>query len=76
MSLDELLMRAQVCVTHPPGDIGPGDPFQMWFVRIESVLPLDRTGLLVMNDNNFPFSTGRNPTLPDDSEFIIIRSAR
>jgi len=55
------------------GDIGLGDPFQMPFVTIESVLPLDRTRLLVINDNNFPFSTGRNPTLPDDSEFIIIR---
>jgi len=55
------------------GDIGLGDPFQMPFVTIESVLPLDRERLLVINDNNFPFSTGRNPTLPDDSEFIIIR---
>jgi hypothetical protein len=56
-----------------PGDIGLGDPFQMPFVTIESVLPLDRTRLLVINDNNFPFSTGRNPALPDDTEFIIIR---
>jgi glycerophosphoryl diester phosphodiesterase len=56
-----------------PGDIGLGDPFKMPFVTIESVLPLDDHRILVINDNNFPFSTGRNPTLPDDSEFIIIR---
>ena len=55
-----------------PGDIGLGDPFKMPFVTIESVLPLDDHRMLVINDNNFPFSTGRNPTLPDDTEFIVI----
>jgi hypothetical protein len=28
----------------------------------------------VINDNNFPFSTGRNPVQPDDTEFIIVRA--
>jgi hypothetical protein len=28
---------------------------------------------LVINDNNFPFSAGRNPSLPDDNEFIRAR---
>ncbi|HEU5097865.1 MAG TPA: esterase-like activity of phytase family protein, partial [Roseiflexaceae bacterium] len=55
------------------GDLGLGDPFSFPFVTIESVLPLDRTRLLVINDNNFPFSTGRNPARPDDTEFIILR---
>jgi len=55
-----------------PGDIGLGDPFKMPFVTIESVLPLDDHRILVINDNNFPFSTGRNPTLPDDTEFVVI----
>ncbi|MGH8624503.1 MAG: hypothetical protein ACREYC_04275 [Gammaproteobacteria bacterium] len=27
---------------------------------------------LVVNDNNFPFSAGRNPSLPDDNEFIRV----
>lgn len=56
-----------------PGDFGLGAPFRFPFVTIESVLPLDGTRLLVINDNNFPFSAGRNPTRPDDNEFIIVR---
>ncbi len=56
------------------GDIGLGDPFSFPFVTIESVLPLGGNRLLVINDNNFPFSTGRNPTQPDDTEFIIVQA--
>ncbi len=51
-----------------------GQPiFTFPFVTIESVLPLDRQTLLVINDNNYPFSTGRNPAAPDDNEFILIK---
>lgn len=51
-----------------------GQPiFTFPFVTIESVLPLDRQTLLVINDNNFPFSTGRSATEPDNNEFILIR---
>ncbi len=32
-----------------------------------------RTDLLVLNDNNFPFSTGRTPGRADANEFIVIR---
>src|SRR5262249_27597499 len=56
------------------GDIGLGDPFSFPYVTIEDVLPLDRERLLVINDNNFPFSTGRNPSLPDYNDFIILRT--
>jgi hypothetical protein len=56
-----------------PGDIGLGAAFSFPFQTIESVLPLGRGRLLVLNDNNFPFSTGRNPTRPDDNEAIVIR---
>jgi hypothetical protein len=42
-------------------------------VTIESVIPLGRTRLGVLNDNNFPFSAGRTPGVPDNNEFIIIR---
>jgi hypothetical protein len=55
------------------GDIGLGATFSFPFVTIESVLPLSGNRLLVINDNNFPFSTGRNPNRPDDNEFIIIQ---
>ncbi len=57
-----------------PGDIGLGATFSMPFVTIESVLPLDGERLLVINDNNYPFSAGRNPLLPDDTEFIVVRT--
>ena len=58
-----------------PGDLGLGSVYTMPFQTIEGVLPLKGHRLLVINDNNYPFSAGRNPTLPDDSEFVILRPA-
>ena len=57
-----------------PGDIGLGSTFSFPYVTIEDVLPLDGERLLVINDNNYPFSTGRNPALPDYDDFIVIRT--
>ena len=34
---------------------------------------LDDRTLGVLNDNNFPFSSGRTPGKPDNNEFITIR---
>ena len=45
--------------------------FTFPFVTIESVLPLDKTTLLVINDNNYPGTGGRDST-SDNSEFIKI----
>jgi hypothetical protein len=42
-------------------------------VTIESVIILDDRTLGVLNDNNFPSSSGRTPGLPDNDEFITIR---
>jgi hypothetical protein len=56
------------------GDIGLGNPFSFPYVTIEDVLPLDAERLLVINDNNYPFSTGRNPSLPDYNDFIVVRT--
>lgn len=72
--LDLLRIRDPNHISLPArsGDIGLGDPFSFPFVTIESVLPLGGNRLLVINDNNFPFSTGRNPNAPDDTEFIIV----
>jgi hypothetical protein len=56
-----------------PGDVGLGSTFSFPYVTIEDVLPLDRERLLVINDNNYPFSTGRNPALPDYNDFIVVR---
>jgi hypothetical protein len=58
-----------------PGDVGLGNPFSFPYVTIEDVLPLDKERLLVINDNNFPFSVGRNPGVPDDDDFVVIRTA-
>ncbi len=56
-----------------PGDLGLGTSFAMPFVTIESVLPRGGNRLLVANDNNFPFSTGRNPGRADDNEIVVLR---
>ena len=64
---------ANISLPTRPGDIGLGSVFTMPFVTIESVLPLEGHRLLVINDNNYPFSAGRNPSQPDNSEFVILR---
>jgi glycerophosphoryl diester phosphodiesterase len=55
-----------------PGVVGLGDPFAFPFQTIESVHVLERRTLLVANDNNYPFSSGRRPGAPDDNELIQI----
>ncbi|MDQ3647335.1 MAG: esterase-like activity of phytase family protein [Actinomycetota bacterium] len=55
-----------------PGDIGIGNPFSMPYVTIESVLPVRGDRLAIVNDTNFG-SHGRNPSLPDYSDFIVVR---
>lgn len=74
--LDLLSIRDPDCISEPAreGDIGIGDPFSFPFQTIESVLPLGEGRLLLLNDNNYPLSAGRNPTQPDDTEAIIVRS--
>jgi hypothetical protein len=55
-----------------PGDFGLGHPFRMPYQTIEAVLPVGRSELAIVNDTNFG-STGRNPSLPDYSDFIRVR---
>ncbi len=50
--------------------------FRFPFQTIESVIPLGPNELGVLNDNNYPFSTGRAPDRPDPNEFILIRLNR
>jgi hypothetical protein len=50
--------------------------FRFPFQTIESVIPLGPNELGVLNDNNYPFSTGRAPDRPDQNEFIVIRLNR
>jgi hypothetical protein len=58
-----------------PRDLdGNGDGrFTFPFVTIESVLMIDPQTLLVVNDNNFPFSVGRTPGVADNTEFILVQ---
>src|SRR5262245_36324330 len=58
-----------------PDDVGRTGTgvFTFPFVTIESVIPVDAQTLAVLNDNNYPFSSGRRPGQPDDNEFILIR---
>ncbi|CAN5725472.1 hypothetical protein BH09PSE5_BH09PSE5_07850 [soil metagenome] len=59
------------------GDVGLGEVFSFPFDTIEDVFVLDDKTLLVINDNNFPFSTGRSTGAatkrPADNELIQIR---
>jgi hypothetical protein len=55
---------------------GPGPSFRFPFQTIEGVIPLSQNELGVLNDNNYPFSIGRNPPSPDPNEFILIRLDR
>jgi hypothetical protein len=58
-----------------PGDVGLGDPFEFPYQTVESVLPLRRDRLAFVNDTNFG-TMGRNPALPDYSDFIIVSVPR
>jgi hypothetical protein len=49
--------------------------FTFPFVTIEDVLVLDNNRLLVINDNNYPGSAGREFGVPDNDEFIVIHVA-
>jgi glycerophosphoryl diester phosphodiesterase len=75
--LDLLNIRDPHLISLParPGDVGLGDPFQFPYQTVESVLPLSRRDLAFVNDTNFG-TTGRNPNLPDYSDFIIVEVPR
>jgi hypothetical protein len=55
-----------------PGDLGLGNPFSFPYQTVEAVLPTGDDRIAVVNDTNFG-STGRNPSLPDYSDFIKVR---
>ena len=61
----------------PPGDVGLGNPFAFPFQTIEDIVILDNRKVVILNDNNFPFSIGRHvgSGAPDDEEMILLRLA-
>lgn len=54
------------------GAFGLGPIFKFPFQTIESVYPVDADTLVVVDDNNYPFSAGRRAGQSDDNEFILI----
>jgi hypothetical protein len=74
--LDLLSIRDPDLISLPArnGDIGLGNWFSFPFQTIESILPLGDGRLLLLNDNNYPLSAGRNPDWPDATEAIIVRT--
>jgi hypothetical protein len=56
-----------------PGDLGLGNPFKFLYQTVEAIVPVDQGRFAVVNDTNFG-STGRNPALPDYSDFILVKT--
>ncbi len=47
--------------------------FTFPFITIEDIIPIDANTILIANDNNYPFSIGRTPGVPDNNEIALIR---
>ena len=73
--LDKTLVADLLDLANPKHVGGQADPFRFPFVTIEDVTILDDRTIAVLNDNNFPSSSGRTPGKPDNNEFITIRLA-
>lgn len=60
------------------GDVARGEPFGMPFWTIEGVAVLDPRHVLILNDNNYPYSAGRHRGTgqPDDDEWAVLRLER
>ncbi|MET8757169.1 esterase-like activity of phytase family protein [Lentzea sp. NPDC004782] len=71
--LDKTLVADLLNLANPRRVGGQADPFRFPFVTIEDVTILDDRTIAVLNDNNFPSSSGRTPGKPDNNEFITIR---
>jgi hypothetical protein len=71
--MDKTLVADLMNLADPRHLGGPADVFTFPFQTIEDVVILDDRTLGVLNDNNFPFSSGRTPGQPDNDEFITIR---
>jgi hypothetical protein len=52
-----------------------GASFRFPFLTTESIQVLDRTHVVIVNDNNYPATGGRGPTVPDATEWIWLELA-
>ncbi|MFD5568661.1 esterase-like activity of phytase family protein [Streptomyces cadmiisoli] len=71
--MDKTLVADLLDIANPKGVGGFGETFRFPFTTIEDVVLLDDRTLAVLNDNNFPFSSGRTPGRADNNEFITVR---
>ncbi|GIJ44547.1 glycerophosphoryl diester phosphodiesterase [Virgisporangium aliadipatigenens] len=71
--LDKTLAADLLNLADPKNLGGFGPVFRFPFQTIEDVVILDDRTVAVLNDNNFPFSTGRTAGKPDNNEYIEIR---
>ena len=71
--LDKTLLVDLMNVANPKRLGGFGTTFTFPFQTIENVVILDERTVAVLNDNNFPFSTGRTPGVAEDNEWITIK---
>lgn len=71
--MDKTLVADLLDIANPKGLGGFGETFRFPFQTIEDVNLVDDRTLAVLNDNNFPFSSGRTAGKTDDNEFITIR---
>jgi glycerophosphoryl diester phosphodiesterase len=53
----------------------PGAPFRFPYLTTESIQVLDRTHVVVVNDNNFSAKGGRGPSVTDATEWIWLELA-
>lgn len=58
------------------GDIGTGRTFAFPFFTIEDIVIEDPHTVTVLNDNNFPGSSGRNAKRADDNEMIRLHLSK
>ena len=70
--LDKTLLVDLMNVANPRKLGGFGTTFTFPFQTIEDVVILDDKTVAVLNDNNFPFSSGRTPGVADNNEWITI----
>jgi hypothetical protein len=74
--LDKTLLVDLMNIANPRKLGGFGRTFTFPFQTIEDVVILDDTHLAVLNDNNFPFSSGRTEGQADNNEWITIELPR
>ncbi|MDI6101023.1 esterase-like activity of phytase family protein [Actinoplanes sp. NEAU-A12] len=70
--LDKTLLVDLMNIANPRRLGGFGTTFTFPFQTIEDVVILDDKTVAVLNDNNFPFSSGRTAGVADNNEWITI----